>query len=104
MKALIVALVLSVSTVVSAQTVPVQPALLAPPISQATFTFLSPVSLQFNLFSAGWDSIATVPIASDQLVRVFYRKSDGLTVALLEDVYSNVLAQSRPFTLGINAD
>jgi len=102
--ALIVVAFAVVTSTAHAQTPPVQAVLQAPPISQATFTFLTPASLQFHLFSTGWDSIATVPITADQLLRVFYRKADGVTVAILEDVYSNVLAQSRPFTLGINAD
>lgn len=94
------ALLATFSSSTSAQTV----VLHAPPISSYTFTYLTPTSLQFNLFSVGWDHIQSAPIATDQLIRVFYRKSDGLTVAIIEDSYSNILAQSRLFTLGTGAD
>lgn len=76
----------------------------APPLAADTFALIAPTTLQSSNFSAGWDSIAAVTIGENRLLRLFYRKFDGLTVAVIEDTHGAVLAQSRIFTMLTGAD
>lgn len=55
-------------------------------------------------FSAGWTSIKSVVIGSDRLLRFLYRRSDGLTMALLQDHKGNIYGTSNYWMLRAGMD
>lgn len=99
----LVALALSLPVAASAQTVQVQPQL--PPLSATAFADLQLYVLQPSNFSPGWDSIKSVAIGDNKLMRLFYRKSNGLLVGILEDNLGRVLTQTaRAWSIGPNLE
>jgi len=100
MKALIVALALSFPIAAAAQTVPpLTPGAPLGAVSPTEFTRLGLYFSDSSAFSAGWDSIVSLPVADARIVRGFYRASDGIFVLVLEDDFGTVLAQSPVWQL-----
>lgn len=71
-----------------------------PPLSTESLASLNLYRLPSSQFSAGWDSIKSVAVAENFLIRVFYRKSDGLLLALKEDRNGIVNGGSRVWYIG----
>ncbi len=108
MKALIVALVLSLPVVATAQPPTrahahdYEP--LAPALTAEQFANLPLFDLPGSNYSAGWDAIHSVPLRDGLLARFFYRRVDGLLVGVLEDYYGNVFTQTAAWWIGANLD
>lgn len=100
--ALVVAALTLVASTATAQSVQTQPQL--PPLSTETFAALNLYILPSSNFSPGWDSIKSVPVAEHYLIRLFYRKIDGLLVGVMEDRNGVVTGQSRAWLIGTNQD
>lgn len=89
-----------------------------PPITPSTFTYhLVLIGLPGTAFSAGWDLIVpvvggaetialtnTTSLTRQDLIRAFYRHSDGLLVFVLEDGAGIVRAQSPAWLIGTDWD
>lgn len=98
MKALIMALVLSLPVVAAAQ--PPAPRQLAP-ITPTQVEQLRLYGSAPSAFSVGWDAIASLPVADRQILRGFYRQRDGWFVLVVEDEIGTVLAQSPVWQLPV---
>ncbi len=87
-----------VSSSLSAQTIPA-------PLKVETFEAFDLARLPSLHMSPGWSACITIVVGEDRLMRVWYRKSDGLVVATLHDTLGHVLTQThRGWLIGRNLE
>lgn len=75
-----------------------------PPLPAASLPFLNLLPLPGSNFSTGWIAFRSVAISPTQLLRVCYRRADGLLLVVMESSKGEYLNQSRTWFVGAGYD